>query len=125
MEQRNQNIIREGISEDATEGQRQEFLSMFHQADIEFDLKNQLLADLKQTRPSTKPKPFFDELFEKIWLRRRMELPETRYKNQLAYRLAQLAAILVMGLFIGYYFISITKSSTPLYYTSSIRNVSP
>ena len=118
MDQHNQKITREGNSDDATEGQRQEFLSMFHKSDTEFDLKNQLLEDLKQTKPSTKPKPFFDELFEKIWLKRKIELPETRNKNQFAYYLAQLAAILLIGLFIGYYSNSRTKTSTPLYYTS-------
>ena len=118
MDQHNQKIIREGNSEDATEGQRQEFLSMFHQSDNEFDLKNHLLDDLIQTKPSTKPKPFFDELFEKIWLKRKIVLPETRNKNQFAYRLSQLAAILVIGLFIGYYLNPRTKTSTTLYYTS-------
>lgn len=118
MDHRIQNIISEGKSTDATENQKQEYLSLFHQADLEFELKNQLLEELNQTKASTKNKQLFDELFEKIWRKRKTDFRQTQPKNNLVLRLTQLAAILVIGLFSGYYLNSAKKLSSPIYYTS-------
>jgi len=104
MDQRIPNIINKGKPSDGTESQKnKEFLSLFHQSDIEFELKNQLLEDLNQTEANTTNKQYFDALFEKIWQKRRIELKDTKSKTHLFLRFAQLAAILAVGLFIGYF----------------------
>ena len=112
------NIISKGISNSADESQRQQLLSLFHQPELEFELKNQLLDDLDQTCVSTVNKSFFDELFEKWWQKRRLELTGEPKKNHLVFRLLQWAAILVFGLFLGYCLNSGKKYSAPVYYTS-------
>ena len=114
MNQSIRNIIREGRSNSANETQKQEYLSLFHQPDIEFELKNQLLTDLNETEATNENKHFFDELFEKMWRKRRLEISGHRQKNHLVLRLAQLAAILVIGLFFGYFINSTNKVSSPL-----------
>jgi len=119
MDQRIPNIINKGKPSDGTESQKnKEFLSLFHQSDIEFELKNQLLEDLNQTEANTTNKQYFDALFEKIWQKRRIELKDTKSKTHLFLRFAQLAAILAVGLFIGYFLNSEKKAAAPVYYTS-------
>ncbi|NEW83968.1 MAG: FecR family protein [Mariniphaga sp.] len=118
MDQRIPNIISEGKPANATESQNKEFLSLFHQSDIEFELKNHLLEDLNQTEANLTNKQYFDALFEKIWQKRRIELSDAKSKTHLLLRFAQLAAILVVGLFIGYFLNSEKKAAIPVYYTS-------
>jgi len=118
MDNRIPDIIGEGKTENATESQKQKFFSLFHQSDIEFELKNQLLEDLNQTEANTTNKQYFDALFEKIWQKRRIELKDTKSKTHIFLRFAQLAAILAVGLFIGYFLNSEKKAAAPVYYTS-------
>ncbi|MCK9413811.1 MAG: DUF4974 domain-containing protein [Prolixibacteraceae bacterium] len=112
------NIIRKGTSDCAVEDQRVQFLSLFHKPELEFELKNQLLDDLDQTNVSTVNKPFFDELFEKWWVKRRLEITLEQKRNHLVLRLLQWAAILAFGLFFGFYLHSGIKGTSPVYYTS-------
>lgn len=116
------NIISKGTSKSADDNQRQQLLSLFHQPELEFELKNQLLDDLDQTSVSTVNKPFFDELFEKWWQKRRLAITGEQNKNLLVIRLLQWAAILIFGLFIGHYLNFGQKSSAPVYYTSVAPN---
>ncbi len=74
MDQILQNIIREGKSVDATHEQEQEYLSLFHNPELEFDLKTQLLGELHQTENEGNNKLYFDNLFEKIWHNRRIDI---------------------------------------------------
>jgi hypothetical protein len=43
MDQNLKNIISDGKEDYATEKQKQAYLSLFHQPDLEYELKNQLL----------------------------------------------------------------------------------
>lgn len=118
MPQSIRDIITKWTSNSSNESQRQQFLSLFHRSELEFELKNQLLEDLDQSSVSTVNKPFFDELFEKFWQKRRLEITREHKKNHLVIKLLQWAAILVFGLFIGHYLHSVKKLSSPVYYTS-------
>ena len=118
MDQNIKNIISEGKSDNATEEQKQAYLSLFHQPDLEYELKNQLLEELSQTEVTAKNNLFFDELFEKIWQKRTIEIGYKNHKNNLVARLLQLAAVLVIGLFTGHYFTTLKKLTAPVYYTS-------
>jgi ferric-dicitrate binding protein FerR (iron transport regulator) len=113
-----QNIVKEGKMDNSSEKQKQEFLSLFHQPEIEIEFKNQLLDDLIEAKLSSKDKLFFDDLFEKFWRKRKIELTPKVQRNSLVIRFGQWAAILVIGLVIGYYFNSLQKVSSPVYYTS-------
>jgi transmembrane sensor len=118
MHQSIRDIIREGKSTTATEKQRQEFLSLFHQADLEFELKNQLIEDINGIDSSPENKQFFDELFEKFWRKRTIEITSGHQKNRFVIYFGQWAAILIIGLLLGYYYNSANKASSPVYYTS-------
>lgn len=111
-------IINEGKSENSSYQQKQEFLSLFHRPEMEFQLKNQLMEELNETEPSPKDKLLFDELFERFWRQRKVAQTTQPLKNQLIIRIAQWAAILVIGLLLGYYYNSLQKVSSPVYYTS-------
>lgn len=113
-----QDIIRDAKSIHATNEQRQELLSLFHRADVEFILKENLLEDLQKTSVSTKNKQFFDAIFERLWLMRKIEIKSHYSRTQLYIRFAQWAAILIVGLILGYYFETFQKESSPVYYTS-------
>lgn len=112
-------IIEKGKSPDASKAQEQEFMSLFHQPDMEFELKNHLLEDLNQAEPLSKESSFYDTLFEKLWQKRKIELPVKQQKNRLFVRAVQWAAILVLGLLLGYSVHSFQqKPGDPVYYTS-------
>lgn len=111
-------IIHDAKSIHATDEQRQELLSLFHQADVEFSLKENLLDDLQKTSVPATNNQFFDAIFEKLWLRRKIEVKSRDFGTRLSVRFAQWAAILVVGLFLGYYFDAFKKASSPIYYTS-------
>ena len=111
-------IIKEGKSDTSSHKQKQEFLSLFHQPEMEFAFKNKMIEDLNETEPTSKEKLFFDDLFEKFWRKRKIELAAHLQKNRFVIRFSQWAAILIVGLIIGYYFNSLQKVSSPVYYTS-------
>lgn len=111
-------IFKGGKSDTSTHQQKQEFLSLFHRPEMEFQLKNELMEELNETELSTKNKLFFDDLFEKFWRKRKIEKIAGPQKNRFVIRLSQWAAILVVGLLVGYYFNSLQKVSSPVYYTS-------
>jgi len=111
-------IIKEGKSDTSTHELKQELLSLFHQPEMEIEFKNQLIEDLNETEPSSKDKLFFEDLFEKFWSKRKIELAEHSQKKRFVIRFTQWAAVLVLGLIFGYYFNSVQKASSPVYYTS-------
>ena len=113
-----QDIIRDAKSIHATHEQKQELLSLFHQSDIEFILKENLLTDLQQISASTKNKQFFDAIFENLWNRRKIEIRTRNFSTRLSIRFARWAAILILGLLLGYYFDTFKKESSPIFYTS-------
>ena len=118
MDKSIKDIIRDAKSLQATPEQRQELLLLFEQSAVEFALKNNLLEDLEETSASTKSKQYFDAIFEKLWLKRKVKFENRRPANRLLIRSAQWAAILLLGLLMGYYFEVFQKELSPVYYTS-------
>jgi transmembrane sensor len=121
MQQSLTDIINRGKSNQASEKERQEMLSLFHQPDIEYEMKDLLLSDLNHTEASSLDKDFSDELFEKWWNRRKPEKKATLLISLFSNRIAQIAAILLIGLLLGVYINSIHQSSSPVFYTSFAR----
>ena len=95
---------------------------MFHQSELEYELKSELLENLIQTENSGSKKEFFDNVFEKFWNQRKTEGKEISRTRFYLQRISQLAAILIVGLFFGYYLNSVYKVSAPVYYTSLAPN---
>lgn len=111
-------IIAKGKSPEASEAQKQELMALFHQPDKEFELKDHLLEDLNQAEPITKEPSFYDELFERLWSKRKMEIGGRQHKDRWMVHTGQWAAILILGLLLGYYVHSVQHTSVPVYYTS-------
>ncbi len=111
-------ILNKAKSGTAEELQKEDFLTLFHQAEIESEIKNNLLEDLNQTEVHLKNKQFFDGLFESFWRKRKLDLLKSQSKSQNFIRLAQLAAILVVGLLLGYVISQSNRTSEPVFYTS-------
>lgn len=110
-------IIEKGKSPDASEAQQQELMALFHEPDKEFELKNHLLEDLNQVDPLAKDSSFYDELFEKLWSKRKIEIPAKQPKIRWMVQSVRWAAMLVLGILLGYYVHSI-QHTDPVYYTS-------
>ncbi len=112
------NILQRGRSVDADETQKQDYLSLFHQSELEFDLKNQLLEELEQSTQATENKEYFDEQFEKIWSNREFKISVEPKRTRIQTQILRWAAILVIGLILGSYLNSGKKNPSPVYYTS-------
>lgn len=121
MQQSLTDIINRGKSNHASEKERREMLSLFHQPDIEYEMKGLLLSDLTHTEASSLDKDFSDAMFERWWNKRKPERKATLLISLLSNRIAQLAALLLVGLLLGVYINSIHQSSSPVFYTSFAR----
>lgn len=118
MAQSIKDIIQKGATDNADQQQRQQLLSLFHQPGLENELKDHLLDELEQQSDIVENIPYFDSLFEKIWRKRPLEVDRTTARKQWIIRLSQWAAILLFGLFAGYFINSGGKISKPVYCTS-------
>lgn len=98
--------------------QQDEFLSLFRQADKEYALKEFLFDDLVNTTVSENRTPYFNDLFEKFWIRRKHESKSDSAQKRWLVLTAQWAAILVVGLLLGSYFDVFKKTEATKYYTS-------
>jgi ferric-dicitrate binding protein FerR (iron transport regulator) len=111
-------IIQKAKESGASVEQQDEFLSLFWQADKEYALKEFLFDDLVNTAASENRTLYFNDLFEKFWIRRRIENKSYSPKRRSLVLIAQWAAILVVGLLLGSYFDVLKKTEATKYYTS-------
>lgn len=111
-------IIENGKSDQATHEERQKLLALFHQPGMEFKLKSCLYEDLDQTREFSDDKQFFEKIFEKFWGNRKTKDLGRPGGVRILHRLVQVAAILTVGLFLGYVLNSVNRHTSPVYYTS-------
>lgn len=111
-------IIEKSKAKNAGWVDRQEMLSLFHQAGLEYELKDNLLKDLQKTVHQDIESPDFKKLFSRIWynIERKSQPPKSKMKYlNIA---IGIAAALVIGLFIGIYINSVQPTSEPVYYAA-------
>lgn len=111
-------IIQKAKESGASVEQQDEFLSLFWQADKEFALKEFLFDDLVNTTVSESRNPYFNDLFEKFWIRRTYESKSDSTQKRWLVLTTQWAAILIVGLLLGSYFDVFKKTVATKYYTS-------
>lgn len=111
-------IIVQGKSANASHKQKQEFAVLFHQPEMEFEVKKHLLDDLNSTLDSDKDKLYFDELFETIWKNHRISSSVGQSPKRWIIRVGRWAAILVLGLILGYLLQISQGKDNDIYYTS-------
>jgi ferric-dicitrate binding protein FerR (iron transport regulator) len=102
----------------ASEGEIQEFYTLFHHAEAEFDLKNRLIEDLEEMVPDKKVshnlKKVFERILSKIGKEESSRKTRSIYKNPIF----RYAAILVIGLLAGYFIESLFFKAHPAYFTA-------
>lgn len=111
-------ILNKGKSNNATASEEKEMCVLFHQAEYEYDLKGQLLIELQNTEIKESSTPFFKKLFNKIWSKIEMRKNEPKSKIKLFSTFNKIAAIIIIGLFAGFYFTTFNKSHDPIYYAA-------
>ena len=116
MEEKIKEILRKGRDEKAGKADRQEMLSLFHQADIEFVLKDSLMEELQTAEVRETSSPDYKKLFARLWSK--IEHSSSQSKNRYLYTFMKVAAALVVGLFIGIYISSVKPGPDPVYYAA-------
>ncbi|WP_372934065.1 FecR family protein [Mariniphaga sediminis] len=113
-----ENIIRHGNAENAGIKERQEMLSLFHQPEKEYELKDVMVKELDEWEVSDDSLPNMHKMFSSIWRKiekeERQNVIKTRYLNVVV----QIAATLILGLFLGVYVTSLLNKQEPVFYTA-------
>ena len=111
-------IIQKAASENADHQQRQQFLSLFHQPELESELKDHLMNELDQPAEIEADQRYLDNLFKVIWHKRPLAISQVSNRKRWLIRLTQWAAILLFGLFAGYLINTGEPISKPVFCTS-------
>lgn len=119
MNNRIKYILHTGNAKNAESKDRQEMLSLFHQPEKEYELKDTLLETAINSDFTEIESPDYKKLFARIWARieqaKKQSNPKTRHINTFL----KIAAAVVVGLIIGTYVSSIkTISHQPVYYAA-------
>lgn len=89
-------------SEKLSDRNRKKILSMFHESDMEFDLKNELYRQLEDTQEETIRSKETQAMFDRLWSR----ISSSNHKHK-TFKLNYIywaAAVLILGFFIGNFF---------------------
>jgi len=118
MNNRIKNILHKGNAENAGSKDRQEMLSLFHQPEKEYELKDELVKELDEWNVSEDSLPNLQKMFTRLWItiekREQRKTLKTRYLNVVV----RIAAALVIGLFLGFYVHSLINQQEPVFYTA-------
>ena len=114
-----EDILYRGVQSEATEKEYNEAISLFHRDDLEFEIKGKLIDILDNTEVPDRTDIQLNSLFEKFWARIQEKEKEKHPKLKLPLTVLKIAAVLVIGIFIGsLLFSKVQKESIPLYYSS-------
>jgi transmembrane sensor len=118
MNEKIKNILQKGNAENAGIKDRQEMLSLFHQPEKEYELKDELVKELDDWKVNDDSLPNLQKMFAVVWKaiekQEQRKTLKTRYLNVAV----RIAASLVIGLFLGFYVNSLLNQHEPVYYTA-------
>ena len=106
-------ILKKGKPENAKETDRQEMLALFHQPEMEFLLKEQLLEEIEITPEKDDVSRDLQKVFYLLWGRIEKNTLKQKSNSRLLYTVSKIAAALVIGLFIGIYVSSVKLGHEP------------
>lgn len=113
------NILNKGKSIDASNADKQEMFTLFHQPEKEYELKKELLDELHSFKTLNSSQPDFKNQFTQLWSiieKRNYSGPDNR---RIIYASLKIAAALIIGLIIGLYTNSLKETnSEPVYYAA-------
>ncbi len=115
MTNRIKNILHKGNADNAVNKDRQEMLSLFHQPEKEYELKDELVRELTEWNVSEDSRPNLQKMFAALWNTiEKQEQRKTRYLNVVV----RVAAALAIGLFLGFYANSLINRQEPVFYAA-------
>jgi transmembrane sensor len=118
MKDQIKNIIQKGTADNASNSDREEMLSLFHQADKEFEVKDVLLEEMQNFSVTESSSPDYKKLFAKLWAVFEQKNTVPKSKARYLSTILKIAAALVIGLLIGIYVSSLKSKPEPVYYTA-------
>lgn len=118
MKEEIKNILQKGTSENASNTDREEMLSLFHLEDKEFELKDAMLLEIEDYKLTESLSPDYKKLFDRLWAVIDKKESMTKYKARYLNTILKIAAALVIGLFIGIYVTLLKSKPEPVYYTA-------
>jgi ferric-dicitrate binding protein FerR (iron transport regulator) len=111
-----QNILKKGQKETATETDRRKMFALFHQPELEFFVKEQLLKELENTQEKEAVSRDLQKVFTRIWGRIEKQEPKQKPGFRIFYSAIKIAAVLLIGLILGFYISSLNFNSETEYY---------
>ncbi len=110
-------ILKKGKSGNAPENDRQKMLSLFHQPEKEYQVKEILLEEAQTTQADKNSPTDFNKLFERLWKHIEQNQKKTKSNTKLLRPFLGIAAAIAIGLFTGIYISSMQSVPTePVYY---------
>lgn len=111
-------IISRGKSEKASEIEKQELFSLFHQSESEYQLKSLLLEELQETESKDISIPYLKKMFAKLWSKVQRTKTPPKSKIRFLPTFSKIAAAVIIGLSIGFYIASTKNTKEPVYYAA-------
>jgi ferric-dicitrate binding protein FerR (iron transport regulator) len=111
-------ILHKGKSRTANESDKQQMYALFHQAESEYELKNNLLEELNNVQVPDTNSPDFKQIFKELWEKIEKDNKQTKAKTRFLGSLIKVAAAVVIGLFLGLYITELKGNQEPVYYTA-------
>lgn len=118
MEKSPEEILQTALQSGATETERQEMLSLFHQENLEFRVKGKLTDVLENSNDTEKEELNLKDLFERIWDRILQKEKEKKGQTFRFNTWMKVAAALVLGVIIGSLVFNKPEKTEPVFYTS-------
>jgi len=109
-------IFKKGRAKNSEAIDRQKMFALFHQAENEYELKNDLLEELENKESTDSSSTNFNQLFNQLWSKISYERKEPRISR--LSNTIKIAAAVTIGLFIGFYLTYLKTNEAPSYYSA-------
>lgn len=119
MQDKIKEILERGLKNDLSESDKQKMLALFHNSDIEFELKNELLEKLNNSDSPKDSSADFDRLFNELWKKINEKEKQSKQKVRWLIPAMRIAAVLVLGIVMGTLINNFGEKEAPVYYTSN------
>ena len=118
MQSQIKHTLIKGRSKNASDSDIQEMITLFHQPEIEYELKNELFNELMSSNRTMKSPLDIKMEFTQLWLKIEKRKPR-RNNKRLINTILQIAAIWILGLLVGIFFKPQKASNIePVYYAT-------
>lgn len=118
MKDKIKHILDKGIGKKYTDSEKQKMLSLFHNANIEFELKSELMERLDNIDFLEDSSADFEQLFNKIWEHIKEQEQHKKPKFSWLIPALRIAAVLILGVVMGVLVNNFEKKDTVSYYTA-------